>query len=52
MIGGLQGDHFEVERGVHHRIVNVGDGDLTVIEVQTGICNEEDIVRLDDKYGR
>ncbi|WP_374764280.1 phosphomannose isomerase type II C-terminal cupin domain [Yunchengibacter salinarum] len=36
-----------------HRIENVGDGDLQFIEVQTGAhLDENDIVRLEDKYGR
>ena len=36
-----------------HRDVNTGIGDLKFIEVQTGeYFGEDDIVRLEDKYGR
>ena len=52
-IGGVVGDYFKVEKEVHHRIVNPAENDiLVVIEVQIGDCREDDIVRLDDIYGR
>ena len=35
-----------------HRIINNGDQDLIIIETQTGRCIEEDIIRLEDDYGR
>jgi mannose-1-phosphate guanylyltransferase / mannose-6-phosphate isomerase len=36
-----------------HRLTNVGDGELVLIEVQCGsYLGEEDIVRLSDTYGR
>ena len=36
-----------------HRVANLGDLELTFIEVQTGSSfDEEDIVRYDDDYGR
>ena len=39
--------------GATHRLSNSGDVPLVLIEVQTGAyLSEEDIVRLDDKYGR
>lgn len=39
--------------GVKHRLENVGDVDLEIIEVQSGdILIEEDIVRFEDIYGR
>jgi len=34
-----------------HRAIASGDG-LTFIEVQVGNCDEDDIVRLQDDYGR
>lgn len=39
--------------GQKHRLVNVGDGVLEIIEVQTGeYLGEDDIVRFSDVYGR
>lgn len=35
-----------------HRISNPGPGNLVIIEVQIGRCDEDDIVRLEDDYGR
>ncbi len=35
-----------------HKVVNNGDHDLIIIETQIGICDENDIVRLQDDYGR
>ncbi len=42
-----------IPAGHHHRLSNPGVVDLAIIEVQTGeYLGEDDIVRLDDKYGR
>lgn len=41
-----------IEKLVKHRIKNVGTEDLIVIEVQVGECDEDDIVRYEDDYGR
>jgi mannose-1-phosphate guanylyltransferase/mannose-6-phosphate isomerase len=39
--------------GAVHRLANPGDGPLEIIEVQLGsYLGEDDIVRLQDKYGR
>ena len=39
--------------GVQHRLANPGEIDLDIIEVQSGAyLGEDDIVRLDDVYGR
>jgi mannose-1-phosphate guanylyltransferase/mannose-6-phosphate isomerase len=39
--------------GMHHRLENPGDEPLQVVEVQTGdYLGEDDIVRLEDRYGR
>jgi len=38
-------------RGVH-RIENPGPDNLIIIETQLGICDEDDIERLEDDYGR
>jgi mannose-6-phosphate isomerase len=43
----------DVLRGAAHRIENTGDVDLVFIEVQHGdYFGEDDIVRLEDDYGR
>jgi mannose-6-phosphate isomerase len=48
-----QGQSIDVGLGVAHRIANLHDDDLIVIEVQRGdYLGEDDIVRLDDDYGR
>ncbi|HEX4472358.1 MAG TPA: phosphomannose isomerase type II C-terminal cupin domain [Nocardioides sp.] len=47
------GESIDVALGVAHRIANLGDGDLVVIEVQGGdYLGEDDIVRIEDDYGR
>jgi mannose-6-phosphate isomerase len=37
---------------VAHRIANPGPEPLIIIEVQFGHCREDDIVRIEDDYGR
>lgn len=47
------GECVEIGIGVAHRIVNDEDEPLVLIEVQRGdYCGEDDIVRLEDDYGR
>ena len=42
-----------IPAGTPHRLVNPGITDLVIIEVQSGeYLGEDDIVRLDDQYGR
>ncbi len=42
-----------IPRGTKHRLANLGDEPLRVIEVQSGNdLGEDDIVRYDDDYGR
>jgi mannose-6-phosphate isomerase-like protein (cupin superfamily) len=57
----LDGETFEVKQGgscdvpigTPHRIANLHDDELVVIEVQRGdYTGEDDICRLDDDYGR
>ena len=44
---------IDVPRGAVHRIANRAAVPLTIIEVQTGdYLGEDDIVRLEDDYGR
>lgn len=47
------GDIINIPIESAHQIVNNGDGELIFIEVQLGTYfGEDDIVRLEDKYGR
>jgi mannose-6-phosphate isomerase len=47
------GDAVDVPRGVAHRVQNAGPVPLVFIEVQHGdYFGEDDIVRVDDDYGR
>lgn len=47
------GDHVAIGRGDVHRVENPGTEDLVLIEVQHGErVDENDIVRLEDDYGR
>jgi len=47
-----EGDYIYIPKGVQHRLENMGQEDLVVVEVQFGICKEDDIIRLADEYGR
>ncbi|MEL0242724.1 MAG: mannose-6-phosphate isomerase, partial [Pelagibacteraceae bacterium] len=50
---GKVGDTFFIPLEAKHRLSNPGDSDLTIIEVQQGgYLGEDDIVRLEDNYGR
>ena len=47
------GEYRYIPLGEKHRLTNIGDGELVMIEVQGGdYLGEDDIVRLDDVYGR
>jgi mannose-6-phosphate isomerase-like protein (cupin superfamily) len=47
------GQTIHIPCGAKHRIENKGDVDLVFVEVQTGTYfGEDDIVRLEDDYGR
>ncbi len=47
------GASIDIPVGVGHRIENATDGDVVFIEVQHGeYFGEDDIVRLEDDYGR
>jgi mannose-6-phosphate isomerase-like protein (cupin superfamily) len=47
------GDCIFVDKLEKHKIINTGTDDLKFIEIQTGeYFGEDDIVRLEDKYGR
>ena len=48
-----KGHTVDIAREVAHRITNVGEEDLTFIEIQQGeYFGEDDIIRLEDDYGR
>ena len=47
------GEYRYIPLGEKHRLTNIGDSELVLIEVQVGgYLGEDDIVRLDDVYGR
>lgn len=47
------GESTFIAAGHKHRLTNIGEVDLVLIEVQTGTyLGEDDIVRLEDMYGR
>ena len=47
------GESVYVPLGAHHRLRNISDTPLVMIEVQTGAClDESDIIRLEDDYAR
>ncbi len=45
------GDSVFIKKEELHRL-KAGKNGITIIETQLGICDEEDIVRLEDNYGR
>ncbi len=46
-------EHVDIPLGAAHRLENTGDEPLHIIEVQCGDdLREDDIVRLEDDYGR
>lgn len=47
------GEHRFIPIGEKHRLTNIGDDELVLIEVQVGTYfGEDDIVRIEDIYGR
>jgi mannose-6-phosphate isomerase-like protein (cupin superfamily) len=46
------GQHIHIGKYDVHRVQNGGSVDLVIIEIQTGECREDDIVRIEDDYGR
>ena len=46
------GKHFNIPQGSRHRLT-AGDSGILIMEVQYGsTCTEDDIVRLEDDFGR
>jgi mannose-6-phosphate isomerase len=47
------GESIDVPLGARHRLANDGEEELVIVEVQLGgYTGEDDIVRLEDDYGR
>ena len=46
------GQSFFINKKTKHQIKNDGPKQLVIFEMQMGLCQEEDIVRYEDKYGR
>ena len=46
------GQSFPIYRKNKHMIKNISEMDLEIYEMQCGVCDENDIVRYSDKYGR
>ena len=46
-----EGDELTIAPGINHRIFAPQD-DVTVLEISKGQFDEDDIVRIEDKYGR
>ena len=47
-----EGEHIFIPKEAVHRLENKGIEDLIIIEVQNGECSEDDLVRIEDDYGR
>ena len=43
---------IEIRRNDTHQIINTGEEDMIVYEMQYGKCEEDDIIRMEDKYER
>lgn len=46
-----KGDEFEIKQGDHHRLMG-GTKEAEVLEIAFGNFDENDIVRVEDSYGR
>lgn len=46
------GNNITIEKKLKHKIKNTGIDNLCIYEMQCGVCDENDIVRYEDKYGR
>ena len=46
-----QGDNFFIHKKEKHRII-ANEQDVKILEISFGMFDEDDIVRLDDKYDR
>ncbi len=49
----LRGQSVDIPRGSLHRVMNPGETELVIVEVQTGDAFDEgDIERIEDDFGR
>ena len=48
----VSSEEFFIPRGTVHRLSCVGEHPARILEVSFGVFDEEDIVRLEDDYGR
>lgn len=46
------GEWVTIPLGGVHRVENTGTDPLVIIETQLGLCEEDDIIRLEDDFGR
>lgn len=46
------GQTVQIPTGTKHRMANRTDHEVIVLEIQRGICDENDIIRYEDIYGR
>lgn len=46
------GSRVHVPKNTMHRIINDGKNKLRIAEVQIGVCDENDIIRHEDDFGR
>ncbi len=46
-----KGDEFKISPKINHRVYAV-DTDAEILEISSGNFDENDIIRLEDKYGR
>jgi D-lyxose ketol-isomerase len=47
----LPGEKITIPQGIKHKIAAGNDGCI-IVEVAYGVCDEEDIIRYEDQYGR
>ena len=47
-----EGDTIHIPIGSHHRIENTSAENLIIAEVQLGVCDEADIIRINDDFNR
>lgn len=43
---------IDIPPNTPHRLSNKSSEPITIIEIQYGICDEDDIIRIEDDYGR
>jgi len=49
----LRGQSVDIPRGALHRVMNPGEKELVIVEIQTGDSfDENDIERFEDDFGR